>query len=88
MNEASNFCDGVCYQNQQSAPSVYSKLRYVPGDRIFPQHAISLDASHANGQLEVDTHNLFGFSEARTTADWYTARNERPFIISRSTFAG
>jgi len=37
---------------------------------------------------EVDAHNLFGFTEVRTTAEWYTARNERPFIISRSTMAG
>jgi alpha-glucosidase (family GH31 glycosyl hydrolase) len=89
MNEASNFCDGVCYQSQQPAISVVSKLRYVPGDATFPSHAVSLDAMHANGQLEVDAHNLFGFSEVRTTSDWYTqTRNERPFIISRSTFAG
>jgi alpha-glucosidase (family GH31 glycosyl hydrolase) len=88
MNEASNFCDGVCYQSQQPETSVVSKLKYVPGDRLFPQHAVSLDAVHGDGQLELDTHNLLGFSEVRTTAAWYADRKERPFIISRSTFAG
>ena len=89
MNEASDFCDGVCYREQVQSASVYAKLRYVPGDRYLATHGISLDGTHAGGVQEVDTHNLFGFSEVRTTSDWYTQiRKERPFIISRSTHAG
>jgi alpha-glucosidase (family GH31 glycosyl hydrolase) len=33
MNEASNFCNGVCYQNQKVAKPVKNKLPYVPTGR-------------------------------------------------------
>ena len=49
MNEASNFCDGICYDSQRPDHPVFAKLRYVPGDRYYPQHAVAIDAMHANG---------------------------------------
>jgi hypothetical protein len=36
MNEASNFCDGVCYLKQLQQDSEYNKLTYVPTNRFFP----------------------------------------------------
>lgn len=58
----------------------------VLGGRTMPPSAV-----HANGVLEYDWHNLYGYDEARAT---YVALVEqvmdlkRPFLISRSTFAG
>ncbi|CAG8526740.1 12337_t:CDS:10, partial [Dentiscutata heterogama] len=52
---------------------------------------LSMDARHANGFLEYDVHNLYGHMEAMTTWKVWTKRfgkGKRPFIITRSTFAG
>ncbi|CAG8483282.1 6536_t:CDS:2 [Racocetra fulgida] len=52
---------------------------------------LSMDARHANGLLEYDVHNLYGHMEAMTTWKVWNERfgkGKRPFIITRSTFAG
>ncbi|KAF8884147.1 glycosyl hydrolases family 31-domain-containing protein [Infundibulicybe gibba] len=51
-------------------------------------HALATNASHADGQVELDVHNLWGLMEEKAT---HLALNEilpgkRPFIIARSTF--
>ena len=53
-------------------------------------HAVSPNATHADGVLEYDVHNLYGHQLLHAT---YEALREvfpgkRPFIIGRSTFAG
>lgn len=53
-------------------------------------HALSPNATHYNGYLEYDWHNLFGLGETTHTYDALKATHpgKRPFIISRSTFPG
>lgn len=53
-------------------------------------HAVSPNATHADGTEEYDVHNLFGYQILNAT---YQALlgvfpEKRPFIIGRSTFAG
>ncbi|KAI0033893.1 glycosyl hydrolases family 31-domain-containing protein [Vararia minispora EC-137] len=51
-------------------------------------HTIATNATHANGFVELDVHNLFGYMEERTThlALLKNQPDRRPFLISRSTF--
>lgn len=53
-------------------------------------HAVSPNATHQDGTLEYDIHNLFGWGETVATygALQKIRPGERPFIISRSTFPG
>ncbi|KAJ2007691.1 hypothetical protein GGI04_001423, partial [Coemansia thaxteri] len=47
-------------------------------------------ARHANGVIEYHVHNLYGYMESKATYDFLVnyRPNRRPFILSRSTFAG
>jgi alpha-glucosidase (family GH31 glycosyl hydrolase) len=47
-----------------------------------------LDATHANGYLQLDTHSYYGTQMVKTTHDWFTANQKRTFIIERSSLAG
>lgn len=51
-------------------------------------HALATNATHVDGQVELDVHNLWGLMEEKAThaavRDVYPGR--RPFLISRSTF--
>ncbi|KAJ2764163.1 hypothetical protein IWQ57_005272, partial [Coemansia nantahalensis] len=51
---------------------------------------IETTALHANGVAEYHVHNLYGLMESRLTRDALVARQPaaRPFVLSRSTFAG
>ncbi|KAJ2503438.1 hypothetical protein GGH96_000228 [Coemansia sp. RSA 1972] len=51
---------------------------------------VETTAMHATGVSEYHVHNLYGHMESRATRDFLLAyrRNQRPFILSRSTFAG
>lgn len=47
MNEASNFCNGVCNKDQdQLGYSVANKLPYTPTGKRLDFKAIDLDAQH------------------------------------------
>ncbi|KAE8156028.1 glycosyl hydrolases family 31-domain-containing protein [Aspergillus tamarii] len=52
--------------------------------------AISPNATHADGTLEYDVHNLWGFGILKATYNALSAvfPGIRPFIIGRGTFAG
>ncbi|KAJ2016984.1 hypothetical protein H4S03_006977 [Coemansia sp. S3946] len=51
---------------------------------------IETTARHANGVSEYHVHNLYGHMESKATHDFLVnyRPNQRPFILSRSTFAG
>ena len=46
MNEASNFCNGVCYKNQSAAAPQKHKLAYTPTGRELETKSMPLDAYH------------------------------------------
>ncbi|KAJ1890846.1 hypothetical protein LPJ66_007249, partial [Kickxella alabastrina] len=53
-------------------------------------NTIETTAVHANGVIEYHVHNLYGYMQSKTTRDFLLAyrQNKRPFLLSRSTFAG
>ena len=69
-------------------------LPFIPGNKYnFDNMTMSLNATHPkNGHRQYDTHNLNGLLETKVTKEWLTDRSalqgKRPFILSRSTFAG
>lgn len=56
----------------------------------LPVHGLSGNSTHADGSTDYDIHNLWGYEAS--TAVYNALRevmpNKRPFIISRSNFAG
>ncbi|KAI0735986.1 glycosyl hydrolases family 31-domain-containing protein [Earliella scabrosa] len=58
------------------------------GEGILSAHTVSTNATHANGVVELDVHNLWGVMEEKAThlALLDIHPGKRPFIISRSTF--
>jgi alpha-glucosidase len=60
----------------------------APGDLSL--QAIATDAIHYGGRTELEMHNLFGhlMSRAANLAVRDLHQGKRPFLISRSTFAG
>lgn len=63
MNEAANFCNGVCHEKQKYSKPIKHSLRYVPTGRDLEVKSIALDAEHANGLRQIDTHSLYGIQE-------------------------
>ena len=63
-------------------------INNVNGDLAV--HAVSPNATHADGTVEYDVHNLFGHQILNATYHALLAAipGKRPFIIGRSTFAG
>jgi alpha-glucosidase len=53
-------------------------------------HAVSPNATHHDGTVEYNIHNIWGYLESRATYNSLTNINPgiRPFIITRSTFPG
>jgi alpha-glucosidase len=53
-------------------------------------HAVSPNATHHDGTVEYNIHNIFGYLETRATHNALTSIHPeaRPFIITRSTFPG
>jgi hypothetical protein len=77
MNEASNFCNGVCYESQLSSSPVKNLLPYVPM-RNLETKSLPLDSVHADNEemmtmsvTELDAHSLFGTMEALATHNWF-----------------
>lgn len=63
-------------------------LNHVQGDLAV--HAVSPNATHANGMEEYDVHNIWGHQIINATYQGLLSvfPGKRPFIIGRSTFAG
>ncbi|KAK2805001.1 hypothetical protein FQN51_001095 [Onygenales sp. PD_10] len=63
-------------------------IKHVQGDLAV--HAVSPNATHADGTVEYDVHNLYGHQLLNAT--YYglleVLPTKRPFIIGRSSFAG
>ena len=87
-NEITNFCDGVCYESQRAKDPIDNKLLYWPGGRDLETRTVSLDATHYGDNKEIDVHSLYGLIQGYRTKEWYKLTDTRPFVISRSTFAG
>lgn len=85
MNEASNFVSGeVGYP-----PSIITNLTmpYVPGDDPNVR-SIDVACPHYGGLLEYNVHSLYGHMETIATYEYFIAKNQRPLIITRSSFVG
>ncbi|KAJ6429778.1 hypothetical protein OIU84_021222 [Salix udensis] len=75
MNEASNFCSGLCKIPKGKVPIGYK--------------TIATSAAHYNGVLEYDAHSVYGFSQSIATHKALQGlEGKRPFILSRSTYVG
>ncbi|OJD21301.1 hypothetical protein ACJ73_07359 [Blastomyces percursus] len=63
-------------------------INHVQGDLAV--HAVSPNATHADGTLEYDIHNLYGHQLLNATYHGLLEvfPNKRPVIIGRSTFSG
>jgi len=46
---------------------VGQKLPYIPTGRNLEEKSISLDALHANGEIELDVHSLYGTMQTQAT---------------------
>ncbi|TFK70865.1 hypothetical protein BDN72DRAFT_896086 [Pluteus cervinus] len=59
------------------------------GNGRLSEHALATNATHVDGEVELDVHNLWGLMEEKTThlALLDILPGKRPFLISRSTFA-
>jgi len=81
----------------QDESSTY-KLPFIPGSNNLDTISLSLNATHpSNGLNQIDVHSLFGHLEGKVTREWFAnstgklpagLADKRPFIVSRSTFAG
>lgn len=65
-------------------------INHAQGDHDLATHAVSPNATHADGTLEYDIHNLYGYLQTNATFHALQDVNpgKRPFIISRSTYSG
>ena len=70
------------------AVSPVSERASIAGNGRLSIHALATNASHADGQVELDVHNISGLMEEKAThlAVQDVIPNKRPFLISRSTF--
>ena len=59
MNEATNFCDGYCIEEERPKNRLRNKPYYVPGQRDLKSASLGVDGRHDNGITEYDAHNTF-----------------------------
>ncbi|EXJ62126.1 alpha-glucosidase [Cladophialophora yegresii CBS 114405] len=78
---------GLSNRNINYPPYV---INHVQGNHDLAVHAVSPNATHHNGVVEYDVHNLFGHQILQATYAGLLAAipDKRPFIIGRSTFPG
>jgi alpha-glucosidase (family GH31 glycosyl hydrolase) len=88
MNEASDFCGGVCYGSQKLDVQKKYDLKYTPTGRDLESQSLPLDGYHYGGLYEVDVHSLFGTMEVSVTHDWFKEQKKRTMIIERSSIFG
>ena len=88
MNEATNNCNGYCYKDQMVDTTAKANIFYVPGGRDIESMAITFDAKHANGQTEMDIHNMFSYYQVKAAYDYQLENKKRPYVLTRSNFPG
>ncbi len=90
MNEIANFDTGpsIIEDVLPFEKSVKSKMIYTPGERPLEDSSIAIDGVHSDGHLELDHHSLFGALQGQSTLKFFEQKDMRPFIITRSNFAG
>ncbi|ORX80616.1 hypothetical protein BCR32DRAFT_327642 [Anaeromyces robustus] len=100
MNEAANFCNGACSGaskatpfkngvfNPNSPPYIIFNNRNI--NTPLNYKTLDMDATHYGGHIEYDVHNLYGHMESIVTNKVFRELDpvKRPFLLSRSTFAG
>jgi len=98
MNEVTNFCDGECNldgPNRKPLEAIIKNdyiMPYVPGHRYLQRKSLPFNAKHYSTELgnftEYNMHSLYGHYQIKATNQYFAEKKQRPFIISRSTFAG
>lgn len=75
--------DGITF-----APFLLIHIPTSQGNGRLSLHALATNATHVDGQVELDVHNLWGLMEEKAThaAVSDVLPGKRPFLISRSTF--
>ena len=90
MNEPSNFVSGStsgCNEKDKHENPPY--LPRIAGGKLNDK-TICMTSKHFDNTIHYNVHNLYGYFEAQATHRALLSINpdKRPFIISRSTFAG
>ncbi|KAG0235892.1 hypothetical protein BGW42_004538 [Actinomortierella wolfii] len=88
MNEPASWCNGECDTNVKNEGSKSPPTKYLINNagRQAPldEKTVAVTAKHKNGLRMYDTHNSIATRHALTRIDSQT----RPFILTRSNFAG
>ena len=82
-----------CYLQCQDAHSNYDDppypLNHTGAYEPLNFRTAAMTVKHYDGNIEYNTHNLFGIAESKATQIAMTAvRGKRPFVLTRSTFLG
>ncbi|GJJ75499.1 hypothetical protein EMPS_07857 [Entomortierella parvispora] len=102
MNEPSSFCSGECTNavntrpesNMQHHEMQTRRIRYsinnAGREAPLDEHTLDQSTIHKNGIPFSNTHNLYGHLEAMATHQALSniKPEQRPFILTRSSFAG
>ncbi|KAF9434647.1 hypothetical protein BGZ76_007668 [Entomortierella beljakovae] len=99
MNEPSNFCHGPCTKDgpiveedseAPSSPNLKYAINNAGNQSPLNLKTIVDNAFHKNGLRMWDTHNLYGHMQSKATYDALEKLKPgvRPFLLTRSSFAG
>eukprot|EP00850_Spirogloea_muscicola_P000513 SM000002S05593 [mRNA] locus=s2:1149104:1151597:+ [translate_table: standard] len=82
-----------CLVINDTDPSLWDRPPYdinAGGGKLHLNYrTVAMSATHYNGVLEYNAHNLYGLAEAKaTSAAMWRILGRRPFVLSRSTFPG
>ena len=94
--ESSSSSTSTSYLSTKPTPGVRNidhppyVINHVQGGADLAVHAVAPNASHHNGVVEYDVHNLYGHQLLQATYAALAAAmpGKRPFVIGRSTFPG
>ena len=49
---------------------------------------MSIDATDLDGNMQLDTHNLYSTQQVMASNNWEMKKGNRTFVLSRSGFSG